>query len=286
MMFFLPEGSETTTFEKDNDAPDLPLPTLDQTLERYFESLRPFGTEAQLKNSRKIIDNFRNDIGAKLHKVLQQRTRTHRNWVEKWWEDYAYCTDRTPILPFAAMASELPSAITDMPVSKEYALKGLARVWYHSIEFWDALRHERIRPATNPSGTQVFSSFLLRRIFNTCRLPGEVMDTIVSNFRTIREGGAATHFVVIGRGRMFRVDAVNEDGSILREQQLLAIFEQIRAIVDGSELDCPVPVLTCANRTAWAAVSKNNYFDITLLGNKIDFFLNYDRRRKYNKITI
>lgn len=256
MMFFLPDGSETTTFQQDNAAPDLPLPPLDQTLDRYFESLRPFGTEEQLNRSRAVIERFRNGIGAELHAILQKRTKTHRNWVEKWWEDYAYCTDRTPILPYAAMASDLPAAVVaNMPVTAEYALKGLARVWYHSLEFWDALRHERLRPATNPSGTQVFSSFLLRRIFNTSRLPGEVMDSIVSHFRTLREGGAATHFLVTGRGRIFSVNAVHEEGRILSVQELLAIFEQIRTIIDASALDCPVPILTCANRTAWAVVS-------------------------------
>lgn len=50
-------------------------------MERYYESLKSFGTADELANSRKIIDEFRNGIGKHLHDVLEKRAKTHKNWV-------------------------------------------------------------------------------------------------------------------------------------------------------------------------------------------------------------
>lgn len=78
---FLQSEHQPNTFAKDNLLPNLPLPSLDETLQRYYESLKPFGNAEQLANSRKIIDNFKNGIGKKLHAILLERTKTNRNWV-------------------------------------------------------------------------------------------------------------------------------------------------------------------------------------------------------------
>lgn len=81
------------------------------------------------------------------------------------------------------------------------------------------------------------------------------MDRIVSHFKTIAEGETPSYYLIIGRGRIFRINVLNEDGTILTTQQLLAIHRQIRATIDEKPVELPVPVLTCANRSAWAIVS-------------------------------
>jgi carnitine O-octanoyltransferase len=78
--YFLPKDAPPT-FSKDEQLEKLPLPTLSDTLERYYKNLLPFGTEQELKNSRKVIDDFKNGIGAKLHAMLQEKAKTERNWV-------------------------------------------------------------------------------------------------------------------------------------------------------------------------------------------------------------
>jgi carnitine O-octanoyltransferase len=63
---FVAEGDEPVTFKYDDSLPKLPLPRLEDTLERYFEALKPFGTDEELKNSRQIIDNFKRGVGPQL----------------------------------------------------------------------------------------------------------------------------------------------------------------------------------------------------------------------------
>lgn len=132
----------------------------------------------------------------------------------------------------------------------------MARSTYHCIEYWNLIRLERIRPNTNPSGTVTFSSFLLKRLYSTLREPGEIIDKITCHFRTISEGKTPTHALVIGKGRIFRIECLHEDGeTMMSPQELIAIYQQILAQIDSAGVtEYPVPVLTCDNRSSWAQV--------------------------------
>lgn len=88
-LIFYRTDEDAATFEKDELAPALPLPKLDDTLARYYESLKPFGTEAELLNSKKIIEKFKNGIGPKLQAILEERASIHKNWVNT----ILYCSD-------------------------------------------------------------------------------------------------------------------------------------------------------------------------------------------------
>ncbi len=80
LFFYLPEGAEPT-FAHDEKLENLPLPKLEDTLERYYKNLLPFGNEDELKKSRKIIEDFKNGDGKKLQKMLEEKASKERNWV-------------------------------------------------------------------------------------------------------------------------------------------------------------------------------------------------------------
>jgi hypothetical protein len=79
--FFLPEDAPST-FSRDESLEKLPLPRLEDTLERYYRNLLPFGSDEDLKASRKVIDDFKNGIGKKLHHMLEEKASNERNWVK------------------------------------------------------------------------------------------------------------------------------------------------------------------------------------------------------------
>lgn len=81
--FFFISNNETSTFAKDDLAPALPLPSLENTLAQYYKSLIPFGTDEQLKNSSKLIEDFKNGIGKKLQTILEERAKNNKNWVSE-----------------------------------------------------------------------------------------------------------------------------------------------------------------------------------------------------------
>jgi Choline/Carnitine o-acyltransferase len=80
LFYYLPEGAQPT-FSRDESLEKLPLPKLEDTLERYFRNLLPFGSEDELKNSKKNIEDFKNGIGKKLQKMLEEKATKEKNWV-------------------------------------------------------------------------------------------------------------------------------------------------------------------------------------------------------------
>lgn len=78
--YFLPDGAPST-FDRDEKLESLPLPKLEDTLERYQRNLLPFANEQEMNNSRKVIENFKHGIGKKLHKMLEEKATKERNWV-------------------------------------------------------------------------------------------------------------------------------------------------------------------------------------------------------------
>ena len=71
------------TFEKDDNLPALPLPSLQDTLDLYLQSVVPFLTQNELEKTQKIVRDFGNNEGLILHEKLKQRSEECKNWVSK-----------------------------------------------------------------------------------------------------------------------------------------------------------------------------------------------------------
>lgn len=113
----------TDTYAYDEDLPPLPLPALRQTLERYYESLQPFGSAGELHESWGRIERFQNGVGQKLQQLLEQRAKERRNWLEEWWDRYAYHSLRQPLNPYIVMATTVKLEFLQIPETPEYSLK-------------------------------------------------------------------------------------------------------------------------------------------------------------------
>uniref|UniRef100_A0A1L8DZ05 Putative carnitine o-acyltransferase cpti n=1 Tax=Nyssomyia neivai TaxID=330878 RepID=A0A1L8DZ05_9DIPT len=254
-MFFVCSEGDPGTFEQDELAPALPLATLGETMERYYDSLKPFGTPQELGESRKIIEDFKSGVGRKLQEILQKKANSEKNWVSQWWEDFAYCSLRLPLLPFCSMIHPFNLQSIGLPEKPEMFLKITAWMFHHIMEFWKLLRQERLKSGSTTSTP--LTSFLYRRLYNSCRLPGETMDTVWSAFRTEKEGPCPSHAVVLYRGRIFFFDCVDEKGDIMSALQYYGIFLAIRDVVENDgKRGAGVAVLTSDDRTNWAANRK------------------------------
>lgn len=132
----------------------------------------------------------------------------------------------------------------------------MARLVHVYMEYWELVGKEQCKPNTNPAGTVTFSSFLLKRFFNSVRIPGETMDTIKTHFIPFSLGNCPSNIVFFGRGRIFIVKGTHDDGSIMSVQEVYAALLQIRSLMDEQEgIHLPVPILTHDDRTGWANVS-------------------------------
>ncbi|KAL5285003.1 CROT family protein [Megaselia abdita] len=260
-IYFLSEGEEST-FTFDETLPPLPLPELEDTLARYYESLKPFGTPDELRNSQIVIDDFKKGVGSRLHKALKERAGKQKNWLEGWWEDYGYHLLRVPLQPYTCMTMPACYEKLGIPETRENRLKTLARVVHHTLEFWTIIRNESLKPLSSGGGKIKYSSALYKKFFSTSKIPGEEIDHIDTHFKSVSEGPTPTHTVVLGKGRIFTFECLNEDGSYLSPQQCLAVLQRIDSILNESGLGECVPVLTNDDRTNWAK-NRNRLIEIS-----------------------
>lgn len=121
-IYFMDE-SQQNTYDFDEELPPLPLPDLHDTMQRYYESLKPFGTEEDLAIARNSIEKFEKGIGAELHSKLMKRAEKMKNWLDEWWDAYAYHMLRLPLNPYIVMAMPTKLNVIGRAETPEMALK-------------------------------------------------------------------------------------------------------------------------------------------------------------------
>lgn len=84
------------TMQFQDELPSLPLPSLEQTLNTYVKSCEPLLSSSELDHTMAVCHDFLHGVGPQLQAILQERADTERNWIEEWWESFAYLQPRYP----------------------------------------------------------------------------------------------------------------------------------------------------------------------------------------------
>src|SRR5438045_3506555 len=78
--------------------PRLPVPTLQETAERYLKSVHPLLSQSEFQNTQKAVEEFLQPggRGEELQKRLVARREDPniKNWIIEWWNDTAYLSYR------------------------------------------------------------------------------------------------------------------------------------------------------------------------------------------------
>ncbi|XP_060651198.1 peroxisomal carnitine O-octanoyltransferase [Drosophila nasuta] len=259
---FVATKDDGDTYAFDETLPALPLPELSDTMQRYYASLVPFGTAEELAQSRSIIEQFQNGVGAELHAKLKERASKMKNWLGTWWEDYGYHLLRLPLLPYQIMAMPCQMNLVDIPETSDYMLKTLARQIHHTLEFWDLTRKGTMKPLSSNGGKIKYSSALYKHFFSTTRVPGLEQDHIEKHFLSKNEGNGPNHILIGAKGRQFSFSCVHEDDSILTAPEILVNLQRLRSILDYEAEGDGVSALTHDDRTNWAK-NRNHLCEIS-----------------------
>jgi carnitine O-octanoyltransferase len=238
------------TFQYDDSLPSLPIPPLPQTLSKYLESVKPYLSKEEYQKTQKIVEEFGRGIGHDLHCQLLEFAKHKQNWLEKWWEDYAYLTYRIPHAPFINFAGPTPYSLDAWPPLDGTQVERAALVTWYMLQFWSMLRKEKLR-VDRGGKTTVWSMHQFTRMFSGCKTPGETMDKLNHYFKTEREGPMPTHLLVICRSRFFTFDALDSDGHVITAPEIEMQLRHVRSLCDGKPPGPGVGALTAENHTTW-----------------------------------
>ncbi|XP_069318791.1 peroxisomal carnitine O-octanoyltransferase [Eulemur rufifrons] len=245
----LAKSTEERTFQYQDTLPSLPVPSLEESLKKYLESVKPFANEEEYKKTDEIVQKFQNGIGEKLHQKLLERAKGKRNWLEEWWLNVAYLDVRIPSqlnVNFAGPAAHFEHYWP--PKEGTHLERGSIILW-HNLNYWQLLRKEKV--PVHKVGNTPLDMNQFRMLFSTCKVPGITRDSIMSYFRTESEGCCPNHIAVLCRGRVFVFDVIHE-GCLMTPPELLRQLTYIHKKCH-SEPDGPgIAALTSEERTQWA----------------------------------
>ncbi|KAJ1347977.1 hypothetical protein KIN20_003178 [Parelaphostrongylus tenuis] len=232
-----------STFSKQDELPSLPVPDLNDTLNKYLKSATVLLSNEQKRKATDAVEKFRNGtLGVQLQEALVMRSKEMRNWLEEWWYD-SYNEGRDPLVPYVSIAS---------CSSYWYPLNGsqicrAADVIYHSMRFWEKIRNGTL-PITRSRGV-FWDMHQYYCLFNTSRVPELPKDRLYRYFKTEAEGVCPSHVIVLCRGNIWCVETTS-GGQLVTPDELHHVLSYIDQH-SVEKLHC-VASLTTEHRDTWA----------------------------------
>ncbi|KAJ3053646.1 hypothetical protein HK097_003759 [Rhizophlyctis rosea] len=256
-------SSTPRTFAHQPNLPRLPIPDLDETLQRYQKSLRPVLDPATLSTSTSHITSFRNGLGP----VLQQRLKEHdkgepNSWLERWWLRLAYHSWREGLMinsNWYMLARDLPAHPKDFLTREEdkagkefrgfteFQINRAAGIVNNLLDYKELVDSETLPPEATKTGFLDMNQY--RQMIGITRVPKPGCDINVGSHPA--EG---RHIVVLVRDQVY-VAEVYEEGTWNRVS-VADIEKQLKYIVgDITKKKIPqpaIPSFTGVHRDIWA----------------------------------
>uniref|UniRef100_A0A8C7J4D8 Carnitine O-palmitoyltransferase 1, muscle isoform n=1 Tax=Oncorhynchus kisutch TaxID=8019 RepID=A0A8C7J4D8_ONCKI len=242
-------GRRPLLYSFQTSLPRLPVPSVDDTITRYLESVRPLLDDEQYNQMEVVANDFKKDQAPKLQKYLILKSWWATNYVSDWWEEYIYLRGRSPIMVNSNFYSMDLLYVT--PTHRQAARAG--NVVHAMLQYRRKLERGEHAPL-RALGVVPMCSYQMERMFNTTRIPGiETGENTAAcwGHNTIRLSDRK-HLVVYHKGRFFKV-WLYYGGRHLWPSELETQFQRI--LDDTTEPqpgELKLAALTAGNRVPWA----------------------------------
>jgi len=229
--------------------PKLPIPPLQQSLDKYLRSIRPLVDDEDFAHTQSVVEVFsrKGGHGEKLHSQLIKRSAREDNWLEDWWLS-AYLDSRLP-LPIISNPGVIFYKDLIVGNTLHEQLKLAARAVSGLMEFKGKLDQKKLPVELGADGNEMDMS-QYGKLLNSCRVPGSRRDKVV-NYNYSKE--KPRHICVAHNNHFFAFDVIGGDGKLLNRQQ---IYDQLTAIVERSSYpwSSPLGIMTSENRSVWGSL--------------------------------
>ncbi|KPJ15173.1 Carnitine O-acetyltransferase [Papilio machaon] len=220
--------------------PRLPVPKLNDTLNKYLKTVKPFLSDEEFANTTKLVKEFgsQGGVGIKLQSLLEKRAEKHVNWLEEWWLNTAYLEYRDPVVVYSSPGLVFPfRKFNNQDEQLHYAAKTLlAALEYKALIDGDKIPVEMM-------GKSPLDMSQYKKIFGTCRIPGEKRDKLSFN--------DTKYVTVIHNNHIFHVDLWGNDNKKLSEDQIVQALKKVIELSKSPATEA-IGVLTSDNRDNWA----------------------------------
>ena len=232
------------TFEGQSKLPHLPIPTLEETCQRYLSSLQPLQTAEQHATTKQVVQDFLSNDGPIIQKQLQEYASTRASYIEEFWdESYLQASDSVVLNlnPFFILED-------DPTPTRGNQLMRTANLILASLAFIHDLRTGVLEP-DSVRGTPL-DMFQYTRLFATSRIP-------TANGCRMEVEPESRHIVVMRRGQIYWFEALDEEHRpLLTERAMLGNLQAIVRDADKIKIEDvakgSVGILTTEKRPIWS----------------------------------
>ncbi|CAG7833590.1 unnamed protein product [Allacma fusca] len=238
--------------------PLLPIPNLQDSVNQYLESMKPLVDKEKHEILGRLADEFVKTNGPTCQRYLVFKSWLTPNYISDWWEKYIYLMGRSSIL---INSNYYCFDALECPTSNQATRAAL--LTYSSLKIRQQIEDNKFEPIIIQDAIPL-CSWQYERIFNTCRIPGETVDTI-------QHEDFSDYVVVQHRGRYFKIRAYHPNGNILSEAEFQLQFNRI--LKDESHPavgEMKLGALTTWDRINWAK-TRANFFSKGVNKQSLDF---------------
>jgi carnitine O-acetyltransferase len=238
----------TRTFGNEDRLPRVPLPTVEETCERFLEWTAPLLTPEEAATTQAAVTAFlRPDSPAhKLHAALEKYNATEgvHSWLDTFWPS-RYLGRRDRI----ALNANFFFMFNDSTLGQIDRAAGLIAA---AVDYKLLLDAEAVPPMIQRG--QALSMEQNKFLFSTTRIPGVPQDSVRRPYSDEWPGPSdARHIVVFVRGNMFRMEVIGPDGAPYALDDLaVGLQAAVKAGAEPAPLDTTVGHLTTKARADWA----------------------------------
>ncbi|KAM9047148.1 palmitoyl thioesterase CPT1C isoform 7-T7 [Megaptera novaeangliae] len=252
-------GRHPMLFSYQRSLPRQPVPSVQDTVRKYLESVRPVLSDEDFDWTAALAREFLRLQASLLQWYLQLKSWWASNYVSDWWEEFVYLRSRNSLMVNSNYYMMDFLYVTPTPVQAARAGNAV-----HALLLY---RHRLNRQEILPTllmGMRPLCSAQYEKIFNTTRIPGvhkghhrARYSYNISPLDHIRHLRDSRHVAVFHRGRFFRVGTHSQSGLLSPR----ALEQQFQRILDDLSPACPheehLAALTAAPRDMWAQVRRS-----------------------------
>ncbi|CAG8593642.1 2288_t:CDS:2 [Paraglomus occultum] len=236
----------TMTFQYQDKLPKLPIPPLEDTLERYLAAVKPLQSNKEHERTLAAVKEFATGEGPVLQEKLLKYAEDKSSYIEEfWYESYLHYSDSVVLNlnPFFVLEDD------PTPAKNNQVIRAASLI-ISSLKFVHALRTETLEPDVFRGIPLCMSQF--ERLFGTSRLPTE-------NGCIMQTEAQSRHIAVICRGQFYWFEVLNGDNQVcITEKELVANLKTIKQdaqqtpVVEAAKH--AVGILSTENRKVWAGL--------------------------------
>ena len=241
-------------YEKQSFLPRLPIPKLEDTIERFIPTALPLAKSQEERDTLLEACQQFPDEAKELQKRLEERRQefTDSSWLQLWWNTEGYLKVRDPVVINVSYFFHFSDDPT-LPVGQPKNVKRSAAILTAVAEYRRQVCSGSMPAETVGKKHTPLCSVAFKYMFHACRIPRRIQDSY-----RIYDPSLHTHCIVARKGHFFSLDFMDSEGNALPLSKIEQGLQQCIDMADKYNGSGRVELgwLTTNDRDSWADARK------------------------------